>query len=131
VYTENAPDADAYASYYAMISPDVAASIYAQVVSQQVSDEEVKTYVSAFSAMDAENAAKIFDSMTDLTLVARILNQMSSDDRGAIMAEMDVTTADEVTRLMEPDNLPELNNNRAGTAVGKTNDNASTAAGSN
>ncbi|WP_026508767.1 magnesium transporter MgtE N-terminal domain-containing protein [Butyrivibrio sp. MC2013] len=112
VYSDNAPDADAYASYYAMIYPDQAEKIYAEVVARQISDEEVKTYVAAFSAMDAENAANIFNSMQDLTLVARILNQMSSDDRGAILSAMNVDVADAVTELMEPENLPELSNYR-------------------
>lgn len=109
VYTDNAPDASSYASYYAMIQPDAAASIYAEVLASQITDEEVETYAAAYSAMDAKDAANIFNSMDDLTLVARILQQMSSDDRGAILAEMDVTVADKVTSLMEPTTLPQLN----------------------
>jgi len=115
VYTDNAPDASAYASYYAMISPDAAASIYAQVVASEIDDEEVETYVAAFTAMEAKNAASIFDSMDDLTLVARILTQMSSDDRGAILEQMDVDIADKVTELMEPENLPNLNSASTGS----------------
>ena len=63
-------------------------------------------------------AAAIFNKMNDLTLAARILNQMSSDDRGAILGAMDATVADEVTKLMEPAGLPELSNSSS-TGSGK------------
>lgn len=111
VYNDNAPDASAYASYYAMIEPDAAASIYAGVVAAQVDDDEVTKYAATYSSMKPKQAAAIFDAMDDLTLVARILKQMSADDRGAILGLMDTTVADKVTKLMEPDKLPYLSSN--------------------
>ncbi|MCH4193389.1 MAG: hypothetical protein LKF52_13860 [Butyrivibrio sp.] len=119
VYNDNAPDAASYASYYAMIEPDIAASIYQGVLEGQQSDEEVKKYAAAYSAMKAKQAAAIFNKMDDLTLVARILNQMSSDDRGAILGAMDATVADEVTKLMAPSALPELSGSSNNAGSGK------------
>ena len=110
VYNNNAPDAASYASYYAMIEPDIAASIYQGVIASQQNDAEVTKYAATYSAMKPKQAAAIFNKMNDLTLAARILNQMSSDDRGAILGAMDATVADEVTKLMEPAGLPELSN---------------------
>ena len=118
VYNNNAPDAAAYASYYAMIEPDVAASIYQGVIASQQNDAEVTKYAATYSAMKPKQAAAIFNKMNDLTLAARILNQMSSDDRGAILGAMDATVADEVTKLMEPAGLPELSNSSS-TGSGK------------
>lgn len=115
VFGDNTPGADAYASYYAMIEPDAAASIYKGVVESQTTDEEVKKYAAAYSAMKPKEAAAIFNAMDDLSLAARILNQMSSDDRGAILGKMDAAVADKVTKLMEPEGLPELPGNSAAT----------------
>lgn len=119
VYNDNAPDAASYASYYAMIEPDIAASIYQGVLEGQQSDEEVTKYAAAYSAMKPKQAAAIFNKMDDLTLVARILNQMSSDERGAILGAMDATVADEVTKLMEPAALPELSGSSNNAGSGK------------
>ena len=118
VYNNNAPDAASYASYYAMIEPDIAASIYQGVIASQQNDAEVTKYAATYSAMKPKQAAAIFNKMNDLTLAARILNQMSSDDRGAILGAMDATVADEVTKLMEPAGLPELSNSSS-TGSGK------------
>ena len=101
-----------------MIEPDVAASIYQGVIASQQNDAEVTKYAATYSAMKPKQAAAIFNKMNDLTLAARILNQMSSDDRGAILGAMDATVADEVTKLMEPAGLPELSNSSS-TGSGK------------
>ena len=54
--------------------------------------------------MDAGDAAKIFEAMTDdLKLVARILSVMNAESRGDILAEMDPTIAAKLTKIMEPD----------------------------
>lgn len=110
VYNDNAPDASAYASYYAMIAPEEAAEIYEQIASDEISDEEVKVYAATFTAMKPKEAAAIFNNMSNITLVARILQQMGSDDRAKIMGKLDTEVAEKVTELLEPEGLPELNN---------------------
>ncbi|MCR5772254.1 MAG: hypothetical protein K6G87_13615 [Butyrivibrio sp.] len=111
IYNDNAPDASAYASYYAMIDPEEAAKIYEEVAANEVSDEEVEVYAATFSAMKPKEAAEIFNNMSNITLVARILKQMGSDDRGKIMAKLDTDVAEKVTELLEPEGLPELSDN--------------------
>ncbi len=110
VYNDNAPDASAYASYYAMIAPEEAAKIYEQVAASEVTDEEVKVYAATFSAMKPKEAAAIFNNMSNITLVARILQQMGSDDRAKIMGKLDTAVAEKVTELLEPEGLPDLPN---------------------
>ena len=54
--------------------------------------------------MEPAAAAKIFEEMTsDLDLVAKILNQMSAESRGNILAAMDSEIAARVTKIMDPD----------------------------
>ncbi|WP_051234222.1 MotE family protein [Butyrivibrio sp. NC3005] len=113
VYNEKAPDASVYASYYEMIAADAAASIYAQVVAGRMDDEEVKKYAATYSGMKPKAAAAIFNVMPDLNLAARILKQMSSDSRGAILAQMDKEIAAQITSIMEPENLPQLSDSSA------------------
>lgn len=110
IYNDNAPDASAYASYYAMIDPESAAQIYEEIAASEVSDEEVEVYAATFSAMKPKEAAEIFNNMSNITLVARILKQMGSDDRGKIMAQLDTDVAEKVTELLEPEGLPQLSN---------------------
>lgn len=114
VYNDNAPDASAYASYYAMIAPEEAAEIYEQIAANEVSDEEVEVYAATFSAMKPKEAAEIFNNMSNITLVARILQQMGSDDRAKIMGKLDTEVAEKVTELLEPEGLPELTNGKSG-----------------
>jgi len=103
VYTDNAPDISTYKEYYESIEPDNAAAIYKQVVEQEQTDAKIEEYVAAYSAMKPAAAAAIFDTMTDnLELVAEILSNMSSEDRGNILAAMDTDTAAQVTEMMQP-----------------------------
>ncbi|MCR5303755.1 MAG: hypothetical protein K6E33_04265 [Lachnospiraceae bacterium] len=103
VYGDKAPNASEYAKYYEAIDPDSAAQIYQQVVQKETTGSVMKDYVAAYSAMKAKDAAEIFNTMTNnLNLVAEILENMDSDSRGKILAEMDPDIAAQVTKLMEP-----------------------------
>lgn len=54
--------------------------------------------------MKPKEAAAIFESMTDdLDLAAKILYQMSAEDRGKILGVMDPEVAARLTRIMDPD----------------------------
>lgn len=104
VYAENGPGADAYQKYYESMDPTTAQYLYKQVVQEQQVSKEITDYVAAYSAMKPAAAAGIFDTMTDnLDLVAKILENMDSDSRGAIMAAMNPDTAAKVTKIMNPD----------------------------
>ena len=103
VFSDNAPDINAYKTYYESIEPDNAEAIYKQVVSQLAKDDEIADYVKAYSSMKAKNAAAIFDTMTDdMDLVCEILSAMDASTRADILAAMDENNAAIVTKMMEP-----------------------------
>ena len=53
--------------------------------------------------MKPKEAAAIFEDMTDnLSLAAKILGAMSTDDRGKILGAMDSEVAAKITKIMEP-----------------------------
>ena len=96
VFGEDAPDPEAYRQYYELIQPDIAASIYAQIIQDEVDDSVLDDYVKAYSSVKAKEAAAIFDQMIDddvrgdsVRLVSRILGRMSAENRGDILAKMD------------------------------------------
>ena len=104
VYAENGPGAEEYQKYYQNIDPATAEYLYKQVVQQLESDEQIQDYAQAYAEMEAEQAASIFEAMTDdLALAAKILGQMKPADRGNILGAMDAETAARITRIMDPD----------------------------
>ncbi len=104
VYAENGPGPEEYQKYYQTIDPTTAEYLYKQVVQQQETDQEIKDYAQAYAEMKPAQAAAIFEAMTDdLDLAAKILDQMSAEDRGKILGAMDAETAARLTRIMDPD----------------------------
>lgn len=104
VYAENGPGADEYVKYYQTMDPTTAEYLYKQVIQQQEVDQEIQDYAQAYAEMKPAQAASIFEAMTDdLDLAAKILNQMSAEDRGNILGAMDAETAARLTRIMDPD----------------------------
>ena len=103
VFSDEAPDINAYKEYYESIEPDNAEQIYKQVVQQLEDDSEIKGFATTYSTMDSSEAAAIFDTMDgNLNLVAKILGAMSVQDRSAILAAMDKENAAKLTEIMEP-----------------------------
>ena len=103
VFSDKAPDIEAYKEYYESIEPETAERIYRQVLEKQGVSDELADYVMAYSSMKPKEAAAIFNDMTDnLRLVAKILGAMDAGSRGKILQEMDVDTAAAVTKIMEP-----------------------------
>ena len=78
--------------------------LYKQVVEQVEVSKEIQDYAQTYSEMKPKEAAAIFESMTDdLDLAAKILYQMSAEDRGKILGVMDPEVAARLTRIMDPD----------------------------
>lgn len=103
IYAENGPGVEEYIKYFESMDPTTAQTLYAQAIAGQLEDEEISDYAKAYSEMKPKQAAAIFEAMTeDLDLVARILNQMSAEDRGNILGAMDAEIAARLTRLMDP-----------------------------
>lgn len=104
VFSDKAPEIDEYKKYYEQIDPAAAEEIYRQVVGEVVHDEEIENYAKAYAAMKPKQAAGIFEAMTDdLQLAAKILDQMSADDRGKILGAMNAEVAAKITKIMEPE----------------------------
>lgn len=104
VYAENGPGAEEYQKYYQTMDPTTAEYLYKQVVQQEQADKEIQDYAQAYSEMKPKQAAAIFEEMTDdLDLAAKILNQMSAEDRGNVLGAMDAEIAARLTRIMDPD----------------------------
>lgn len=104
VYAENGPGAEEYQKYYETMDPTTAEYLYKQVVQQLEEDKEAKEYAQTYVDMKPKQAAAIFEAMTDdLDLVARILSQMSTSDRGNILGAMDSEIAAKITRMMDPE----------------------------
>ncbi len=110
VYGDNAPDPETYKTYYELLDPDSAAEIYEKIVKNEVDDAAIKAFATTYSGMKAKQAAKIFDEMVNenqIELVARILAQMSVENRGDILAAMEQANSAKLTQLLEPASLEE------------------------
>lgn len=104
VYADKGPGAEAYQKYYESMDPTTAEYLYKQVVQQQEASKEIKDYAQSYADMKPKEAAAIFENMTDdLELAAKILNQMSTEDRGKILGVMDPTVAARLTKIMDPE----------------------------
>ncbi|MBR1629974.1 MAG: hypothetical protein IJ679_12040, partial [Lachnospiraceae bacterium] len=103
VFSDEAPDINAYREYYESIEPDNAEQIYRQIIEQQQASKQIQEFATTYSTMDASEAAAIFDTMSDnLKLVSRILGAMSVEERSQILSAMDKENAARLTELMEP-----------------------------
>ncbi|MCH5257506.1 MAG: hypothetical protein J1D87_09440, partial [Lachnospiraceae bacterium] len=104
VYAENGPGAEEYQKYYELIDPTTAEYLYKQVVQQGQVNAELADYAQAFAEMEPASAAAILQELTgDMSLAAKILEQLTAEKRGNIMAAMDAEFAARLTRIMDPD----------------------------
>ena len=104
IYADNGPGVEEYQKYYESIDPATAEFLYKQVVAQLEESKEIQDYAQAYSEMKPKQAAAIFEEMTNnLDLAARILKEMTAEDRGAILGVMDAEIAAKLTKIMEPD----------------------------
>ena len=103
VFGDQALDIAEYQKFYESIEPDNAEVLYKEVIEQLQYDSSVDTYVNTYSSMKPKEAAAIFDSMTDnMSLVRRILEKMSAENRANILAAMNQENAAKLTEMLEP-----------------------------
>ena len=104
VYSDRGPGAEEYRKWYEAMDPTTADFLYKQVVQQLEESAEIQAYARTYAGMKPKQAAAIFEEMTDdLNLVAKILNAMTADERGAILGAMDSGIAARLTKIMDPD----------------------------
>lgn len=67
--------------------------------SQAADDAAIQDYVQTYTSMRPKNAAQVFDSMMpdQLKLVVKILQNMKPSQRSAILAQMNVQNASDIT----------------------------------
>ena len=103
VYGEMAPDTDTYIEWYNQLDAEHAEAIYREIVEAKQADEEIVELAKTYASMDAKKAASILESMkTDMDTVALILNNMGTEARGKILAEMDPDFAAAITKKLLP-----------------------------
>ena len=104
IYAENGPGPEAYKEYYEAMDPATAEYLYKQVVAQLEEDRDVVEAAETFAVMKPAQAAKVCEEMatTDMNLVARILGNMSTEDRGKILGAMDAEIAAKLIKIMVP-----------------------------
>ena len=103
VFGDQALDIAEYQKFYESIEPDNAEVLYKEVIEQLQYDSSVDTYVNTYSSMKPKEAAAIFDSMTDnMSLVRRILEKKSAENRANILAAMNQENAAKLTEMLEP-----------------------------
>lgn len=97
-------DPDAYSAFYESVDPENAERLYQEAIQSGENDKELKQYVQTFEGMKKSAAAKVLGEMigSDMDLVVRILNNISSEQRGNILAEMDPKDAAACARQMAP-----------------------------
>ena len=104
IYAEKGPGADEYQKYYESMDPATAEFLYKQVVAEAEESKEIQDYALAYSEMKPKQAAAIFEAMdNNLDLAARILKEMSAEDRGKILGVMNADIAAKLTKIMEPE----------------------------
>lgn len=106
VYADKGPGAEEYKKYYEAMDPNTAEYIYKQVITQLQETKEIQEFAATYSQMKPKQAAAIFEQMTsdsDLRLVARILNAMNGESRGAILGVMDPQIAAKLTKILDPE----------------------------
>ncbi len=98
-------DPNAYMQFYESIDPENAETLYREAAGDSVTQKELKQYVQTFENMKKDAAAKVLEEMigTDMELVVRILNNISSEQRGAILGAMEPENAAAAVKQMAPD----------------------------
>ena len=103
VYGESAPDTDTYKEWYNELDAESAANIYQEILEREQADKKIKDMAASYEKMDAKEAADILSTMgNDLDTVALIMNNMDTESRGKVLAQMEPDFAAAVTKKLLP-----------------------------
>ena len=95
-------DPDGLLKYYESMDPTTLEYITRQVVIQKQKSDELDSYVQTFAEMKPKVAAKTFEAMNDLDLVAEILGEMTVAQRAAILDVIDTEVGAKLAKMMQP-----------------------------
>lgn len=104
VNSDKSPGAEAYMKWYEGMNPSTAEYLYKQVLIQQQASKQIQAYAATYAEMDPKQAAKAFENLQDnLSLVAKILNAMGTEDRAKILDKMSSDVVAKLIKIMDPD----------------------------
>lgn len=97
-------DPQDYMDFVESTFEESALAIYETLVTEKVYSEEVTANAAMYASMKPEDAAAIMEitHLSDIDMVSEILMSLEASKAGAILAEMDPTTADRISRYMYP-----------------------------
>lgn len=97
--------AEQFMAYVETVYPDNALSIYEELAIKKIYSDEVKEIAAMFSAMNADDAASILTkkSKVDMEQTTEILFNLETSHAGQILAAMEPSVADRITRYMYPE----------------------------
>lgn len=108
VLGEGVPDIKQFRAFYEEIKPENAANIYEQVIKIDKYNQDILNIASSYQQMKPANAALILSKMTTssskMKMVVQILNNIDTEQRGAILSAMDTKVAAKITEYMFPTN---------------------------
>lgn len=106
VLGQGVPDIANYKKFYEEIAPDNAAKIYAEVVGQVKTDEEIMQLAQVIQSMKPPQAAAMLLKMTTtsskMKMVVSILNKIDIQQQGDILSAMDPKTAAKIIEYKFP-----------------------------
>lgn len=92
-------DVSDYTKWYEEMDADTAAKLYKEAVVEEEISEEQKALAASYAQMKPAQAAKIMQNMSgDMDTVVAILGEMSNEERGKILGEMDAAFAAKITK---------------------------------
>ncbi len=97
-------DPEAFMKYYEAMYAENAERIYTDLKGIEIDKEQFNDYIATFSSMEPSSVASILEEMmvTDIDLVVSILDEVSSDFAGEVLAAMAPDKAATVAKLLAP-----------------------------
>ena len=92
-------DKEAFAKYYADVSPEVAQDIYAQIIQEQKAGDEKKEFIKLFSALDTKASVDIIETLgaSRIDFIADTLKSVKRDIAAEIIASLSPELAAQIT----------------------------------
>lgn len=83
-------DTTEYKKYFEKIDPNIAADLYAQILTDEKMSADVKKYCAIYEDMDASAVSEVMEQMGTgkMTLIVEIMKNLKKDSAGEILAEM-------------------------------------------
>jgi len=83
-------DKTAFKEFYEQLNPEISQKIYAEIITEQKVNSEIKKFATLYETMDSEAAAAIFEELgtAKIDLVVDILRYMKKESSAEVLASM-------------------------------------------